>query len=289
MGAGLFFLFLNHSWKHTEKSLATQNRNKWVTQWRGNNTLTFTTEYSTSCWNYPSTRRTKVSQLQQFTAIMIKAVFVKFEKCHIGEEEKTLEKKVKLYAEVELSAQGYDTRTRTQTHKTGLCYQREGVRSPHQDSPLSATRLLSACRENHTGRYVHTHTINRIYNLSISHNSYSSIVTSPKDAFCTFYLPIIQSATCTHKKSTSLRSDTTSELPSFFPPWLWYSSAALHACRPDWFSGSLEKQSNINHTPGGYRWNAQEQTDVTFEIRTRFPPDLFISLKRNKSKSLDFF
>lgn len=150
-----------------------------------------------------------MSQLQQFTAIMIKAVFVKFEKCHIGEEEKALEKKVKLYAEVELSAQGYDThthtriRTRTQTHKTGLCYQREGVRSPHQDSPLSATRLLSACRENHTGRYVHTHTINRIYNLSISHNSYSSIVTSPKDAFCTFYLPIIQSATCTHKKHFS--------------------------------------------------------------------------------------
>lgn len=139
-----------------------------------------------------------MSQLQQFTAIMIKAVFVKFEKCHIGEEEKTLEKKVKLYAEVELSAQGYDTHTHTHT---GLCYQREGVRSPHQDSPLSSTRLLSACRENHTGRYVHTHTINRIYNLSISHNSYSSIVTSPKDAFCTFYLPIIQSATCTHKKA----------------------------------------------------------------------------------------
>lgn len=116
MGAGLFFLFLNHSWKHTEKSLATQNRNKWVTQWRGNKTLTFTTEYSTSCWNYPSTRRTKVSQLQQFTAIMIKAVFVKFEKCHIGEEEKALEKKVKLYVEVELSAQGYDTHTHTHTH-----------------------------------------------------------------------------------------------------------------------------------------------------------------------------
>lgn len=28
-----------------------------------------------------------VSQLQQFAAIMIKAVFVKFEKCHIREEE----------------------------------------------------------------------------------------------------------------------------------------------------------------------------------------------------------
>lgn len=57
-----------------------------------------------------------MSQLQQFTAIVIKAVFVKFEKFHIGEEEKTLEKKVKLYAEVELSAQGYDRDTHTHTH-----------------------------------------------------------------------------------------------------------------------------------------------------------------------------
>lgn len=99
-----------------------------------------------------------MSQLQQFTAIVIKAVFVKFEKFHIGEEEKTLEKKVKLYAEVELSAQGYDRHTHTHTHRSLLS---EGGGTFSTSGLTTVDHAASFCVQRKPHWAVCTHTYNK--------------------------------------------------------------------------------------------------------------------------------
>lgn len=170
----------------------TENGNRMI-HWKENNTLTITTtttEHST-CRKYQSMKnnnKKKRSQLQQLTFVSTgESSWSKLnvwnpKKCRWREDEKL--RKVKLYAEVEFSAQGYDTPSNQPTgrHRPTVFAVRANV--PPQDSPSSTTwHQRSHLRlENARLDCMHTHTINRIYNLWLpltvwTHNSNSSNVT----------------------------------------------------------------------------------------------------------------
>lgn len=112
-------VLLNHSWKHTE-SLANWEQD----QMKGNKTLTRTNRIQYNLLKISidekTTTKRKRSQLQQLTDVSTgnrhdQSWVCQIRKnCRSGEE---IEKKVKLYAEVEFSAQGYDTHTHLVTSR----------------------------------------------------------------------------------------------------------------------------------------------------------------------------